>query len=190
MLKIRKVNDKDLREAQQLLDIYSEYVLNSSATFELEPPSVEEMQSRVREVIKTHPWIVIEQGDLILGYAYASVFRTRQAYAWSTESTVYVRKDHHGRGLGVLLYTNLFKLLKAQGFYAVIGGITIPNDSSVALHERMGFQQVAQLKDIGYKMQRWWDVGYWQLQLREKQGDQEPKPISTQPDYGLLSLEV
>lgn len=179
-----------MAEAKQIAAIYSEYVLNSSATFEIIPPSAQVIQSRILEVIKTHPWIVAEQDGKILGYAYASVFRTRQAYAWSTESTVYVQKNCHGRGVGTLLYKNLFRLLKHQGFYTVIGGITIPNDSSVALHERLGFTKVAHLNKIGFKMGSWWDVGYWQLEIRERAQNHEPSEFMHLPDYGLLSSDL
>ena len=117
--------------------------------------------------MESYPWIVLERDNEILGYAYASAFRTRQAYSWSVESTVYVKNGHHGQGHGKKLYLDLFRRLKEQGAANVIGGLTIPNPASIALHESLGFKQVALLKNIGFKLGKWWDVGYWMLELQE-----------------------
>jgi phosphinothricin acetyltransferase len=147
------------------LDIYKPYVLESPISFEIEVPSVSELQERISETLKDFPWLVWEEDESILGYAYAGPFRTRKAYAWSAESTVYVRTGHYGNGIGKALYADLLFRLKKQGIVNVIGGIVLPNDASIALHEGFGFKKVAHLERIGFKLGRSWDVGYWQLQV-------------------------
>jgi L-amino acid N-acyltransferase YncA len=112
-------------------------------------------------------WLVWEQKNQILGYTYAGPFKSRCAYYWSVESTVYVRQNFQEKGIGKSLYQNLLKRLSHQGAVNIIGGIALPNTSSVALHEGLGFKQVAKFKDVGFKLGRWWDVGYWQLQLQK-----------------------
>ncbi|MEO7164464.1 MAG: N-acetyltransferase family protein [Bdellovibrionia bacterium] len=137
--------------------------------------SVEEFQSRIIETQKQFPWLVCEMNTEIVGYAYANIHRSRSAYDWSVESTVYVSDRHQSKGVGKALYQTLFKLLKGQGIVNIIAGITLPNPNSVRLHEKLGFVQIGQLKGIGFKFDQWWDVGWWQLQL---QNPLRPKSLS------------
>lgn len=160
---IRMANVSDV---EQMLDIYTPYVLNTPISFELEPPSHAEFLSRLLEITAKYPWLVFEEANQIQGYAYASAFKSRCAYAWSTESSIYVRQGFQGRGIGKDLYAHLLQILKMQGVVNVIGGMAIPNDASLKLHEYFGFEKVAHFKDVGYKLGKWWDVGYWQLQLQ------------------------
>ena len=173
---MNKIRLATLNDARAILEIYCPYILESVISFEYEAPSLEEIQRRISEVQEKFPWIVFEDQGQILGYAYAGTFRTRVAYQWSVESAVYIRQGHHGKGIGKKLYGYLFQLLKDQGVANVIGGISLPNEASVKLHESLGFSKVAHLKDIGFKFGQWWDVGYWQLQLQKPEKPDLLKP--------------
>ena len=148
-----------------MADIYNHYVLNSIVTFEEERISTEQMQERVGEVQRRHPWLVYESAGSIAGYAYAGSWKSRHSYRHSLESTVYVHKDKTGRRIGTQLYGGLIELLKPAGFHTVVGGIALPNEGSIGLHEKLGFTKVAHFKEVGWKFERWIDVGYWQLVL-------------------------
>jgi len=156
-----------IEDAVEMLEIYRPNIEASAISFETVVPSVSEFEDRVRDTLRKYPWIVYERDGKILGYAYASTYRSRCAYGWSLESTVYVHPEHQGMGIGRSLYCKLFDLLKHQGAVNVIGGITLPNEASVGLHESLGFKKVAQFKDVGFKLGKWWDVGFWQLQLQK-----------------------
>lgn len=161
---IRKVK---LEDAEALTEIYNHYIRTSGATFEeIEIPK-EEMQSRIQQIhLKdNYPYIVFEKDGNILGYAYASKFRERLAYRFSTESTVYVHPDHFGKGLGKQLYAELIDLIKLADFHSIIGVITLPNDASIALHEKFGFKKVGHFSEVGFKFNQWMDVGFWELKI-------------------------
>ena len=115
-----------------------------------------------------YPWVVgeAETGDIV-GFAKASPWKGRCAYDWSVEVTVYVHPEHHGKGIGKALYGKLFPILKAQSYHSLLGGITQPNEASVRLHESFGMKRVAMFETIGWKFEKWHDVGYWQLILRD-----------------------
>lgn len=156
-----------LDDAAAVTEIYKPYVLETSISFEVEPPDISEMKERISQNLNKFPWLIYEENNIVLGYAYAGAFKSRYAYSWSVESTVYVRQNFHKKGIGKKLYQCLLKKLNDQGIVNVVAGIALPNASSVALHESLGFEQVARFKEIGYKLGSWWDVGYWQLQLRK-----------------------
>lgn len=154
------------RDAAALADIYNHYVTRTAVTFEVEAVSASEMARRIAEVQSVPlPWLVAEVGGAVAGYAYASRWRGRCAYRLSVEVTVYVAAGRRGRGFGSLLYTPLLAELREQGTHAVMGGIALPNDASVALHEKFGFRKVAHFQEVGFKFDRWVDVGYWQRLL-------------------------
>lgn len=156
----------DRADAESVAAIYSHYVANTVVTFEEEEISAAEMGRRIDEVRSSSlPWLVAEEAGRILGYAYATRWRARAAYRFSVEVTVYLDADHKGRGIGTKLYGELFPLLQARDIHAVIGGIALPNDASVALHEKFGMRKVAQFEEVGFKLGRWVDVGYWQRTL-------------------------
>jgi phosphinothricin acetyltransferase len=111
------------------------------------------------------PWYVAEEGGKVVGFTFASKWKGRCAYRFSVESTVYLHPDHAGRGIGRRLYETLMAELRGRSLHGVLAGIALPNDASVALHERLGFIKVAYLKEVGWKFGRWVDVGYWQLLL-------------------------
>lgn len=156
-----------LKDAASILEIYKASIIDSPTSFEIEVPSIEEMQSRIQNTLEKFPWLVYEKNEQLVGYAYANPWRTRCAYAWSVESTVYVSESHWGQGIGKALYRSLFEKLKSQGVVNVLAGITQPNSASVRLHESLGFVKVAHYKDVGYKVNQWWDVAWWQLQLQK-----------------------
>ncbi|MEP6591257.1 MAG: N-acetyltransferase family protein, partial [Gemmatimonadota bacterium] len=109
------------------------------------------------------PWLVAEQGGVVVGYAYAGKWKTRHGYRFTVESTVYLDPNHVGHGTGSRLYRALLDALRLQGVHSAIGGIGLPNEPSVRLHERLGFEKVAHFHENGIKFGRWIDVGYWQL---------------------------
>lgn len=154
-------------DASDIVEIYNHFILHSHATFEVEPISIDEMTVRISKVQEQFqlPWIVLEMEDRIVGYAYATQWKARKAYAKTTETSIYLHKDHGGKGYGRKLYSHLLDQLKSLGYHAIIGGMSLPNDSSQMLHENLGFVKIGHFKDVGYKFDRWIDVGYWQLIL-------------------------
>ncbi len=121
------------------------------------------MSARVEEVCTARlPWLVAQSRDGVIGFAYASAWKGRCAYRYSVESTVYLEPGAAGRGLGTALYSALLERLRELGCHAVIGGIALPNEPSVALHEKLGMRKVAHFAQVGFKFGRWVDVGYWQ----------------------------
>ncbi|MBP0596609.1 N-acetyltransferase [Herbaspirillum sp. LeCh32-8] len=156
-------------DAAAICAIYNHYVEHTAISFETEPLSEQAMAARILDVQSQYPWLVYEDEGMLLGYAYASKWKPRAAYAQSVESSVYLHRDAAGRGIGKQLYARLFAQLKPLGVHLVIGGIAQPNEASVALHERMGFVKVGQFNEVGRKFGRWVDVGYWQLNLEEAQ---------------------
>ncbi|PHQ57526.1 MAG: phosphinothricin acetyltransferase [Lutibacter sp.] len=152
-----------LEDAFKICEIYNHYVLNSVVTFEETPVEEGEMRKKIKALSSKLPWIVYEDGDQILGFAYASEWKSRSAYKHTTESTVYLKQGQSNKGLGSILYTALINQLIQHDFHAIIGGISLPNDASIALHEKFGFEKVAQFKDVGFKFGNWVDVGYWEL---------------------------
>ena len=150
-------------DAESIARIYNHYILNTIITFEEEAVSVDDMADRIDEIQSAPlPWLVIEQDGIIAGYAYASKWKGRCAYRYSAESTIYLADGYIGQGLGYRLYEALLLQLQAVGYHAVIGSISMPNPSSIALHEKFGMSQVAHFREVGWKFGRWIDVGYWQ----------------------------
>lgn len=150
-------------DASALADIYNPYVLETTITFEEAAVGPADMVSRVAETLEAGlPFLLAEVAGVPAGFAYASKWKGRCAYRHTAETTVYVARDHWRCGVGKALYTRLLESLQQARIHAAIGGIALPNDSSVALHERLGFVKVAQFKEVGFKFNRWIDVGYWQ----------------------------
>lgn len=150
-------------DAVAVAAIYNHYVAETAVTFEEEPVAAVEMARRIEAVLSAPlPWLVARRGADVLGYAYASPWRPRSAYRYSVEITAYVAPRAGRRGVGSQLYRQLFTALQARGVHAVIGGIALPNEASVALHEKFGLRKVAHFEQVGFKFNRWIDVGYWQ----------------------------
>jgi len=154
-------------DAEAVAKIYAPAVADSVISFELAAPTFDEVRRRITETLKRFPWLVWEKDGEILGYAYACEHRSRPAYQWSVESSVYVREDARKQGVARKLYTELFAILKKQGFFNVYAGVTLPNDASVGLHESLGFKKIGVYRSVGHKFGAWRDVGWWQLDLKE-----------------------
>lgn len=147
-----------------IAEIYNYYVAKTVITFEEEPVSASDMGRRIEDAAAASlPWLVADQEGKVIGYAYATQWRARSAYRFSVEVTVYVDPGCPRRGIGSRLYEVLLPELKARGVHAALGVIALPNDASVAFHERFGFSNVARLREVGLKFGRWIDVGYWEL---------------------------
>jgi L-amino acid N-acyltransferase YncA len=155
------------RDASALLGIYSPYISNTAVTFETEIPSLENFEQRIVTYQQDWPWLVYEADGRIVGYAYAGKHRERPAYQWCVESSVYVDDNFQQQGIAKALYDSLFAILKHQGYCNVYAGITLPNDKSVAFHKKFGFNWLADYKNIGYKLDRWHTVSWWQMQLND-----------------------
>jgi len=152
------------QDAEKIASIYNHYVTTSIATFEEEPVTAEDIAKR-REVVQQSslPWFVAEVDGQVIGYSYATPWRPRSAYRFSVETSVYLDVAHAGRGTGSLLYGELISALRIKRVHAMMGGISLPNEASVALHEKFGFRKVAHFRQVGFKFGKWIDVGYWQL---------------------------
>ena len=160
------IRTADVTDAEQILTIYDPIVTQTAISFEVTPPTVDEMRTRISSTLARLPWLVCSEAEDLLGYAYASQHRLRAAYQWSVDVSVYVRPEAHRRGVGRTLYGSLFEILRSQGFYNGFAGITLPNEASIALHRGLGFEPVGIYQRVGYKLGRWHDVSWWQLTLR------------------------
>ncbi len=153
-------------DAAAVADIYNYFVANTVVTFEEEAVSAADMSARIADVQGIGlPWLVAELDGQVAGYCYATRWKTRSAYRHSVETTVYLKNGSEGRGIGRTLYSALLPILRSSGIHSVIGGVALPNAASVALHEKLGFEQVARFRQVGFKHGRWVDVAYWQLVL-------------------------
>lgn len=158
-----EIRNVKLEDAAQIADIYDYYISNTHHTFETEPLTDEEMRARIAEISGKYPYLVAEQDGEIQGYVYAAPFRMRQAYEHSVEASIYVRKQSKEKGVGTRLYEKFLEELSDTNFHTIIATISLPNDASVRFHQKMGFEKVGQFKEIGYKLGRWVDVGFWQM---------------------------
>jgi len=168
---IRVANPAD---APAIAAIYAPYVTSSVISFEMIPPDEGEMANRLAKILARFPWLVAVDGGTVVGYAYAGAHRERAAYQWAADVSVYLRENWHGRGIGRTLYTALFAILRAQGYFNVYAGITLPNPASVALHEAMGMVPVGVYHHVGYKADAWHDVGWWQGVVQALTADPQP----------------
>jgi L-amino acid N-acyltransferase YncA len=164
-------------DASALLAIYAPIVRDTPISFEMEPPTIAEMRSRITETLAMFPWLVEEHDGRVTGYAYASRHRDRKAYQWSVDVTCYVDARDRGRGVGKGLYAALLAILGAQGFHAAFAGIALPNAASVALHESVGFERVGVYREVGYKSGAWRDTAWYQRTL----GTPAPEPEPPRP---------
>jgi L-amino acid N-acyltransferase YncA len=161
-------------DASAIVDIYRPAITERATSFEIEVPPVAEMAARIKTTTECYPWLVREDDSGIIGYAYATRHRERAAYQWCVEVSAYVRDGQHRRGVGRVLYLQLFDLLTAQGFHIAYAGITLPNDASVAFHLALGFEPVGTYRDIGYKFGKWHDVQWLVRRLLPVQDPSDP----------------
>ena len=163
-------------DAEAVLAIYAPIVRDTTISFELDAPSIEEMRARIASTSAGLPWLVgVDAAGAVIGYVYAGRHRERAAYQWSVDVTAYVRADCRGRGVGKALYARLFELLIAAGYCQAFAGIALPNAASVALHEAIGFEPIGVYRNVGFKHGAWRDVGWWQKTLQLPELPQEPR---------------
>jgi phosphinothricin acetyltransferase len=153
-------------DAGAIQAIYAPYVRETVISFELDPPDIGIMRERIRQTIVYFPWLVCEHDGEIVGYAYASKHRERQAYQWSVDVTAYVQRGFHRSGIGRGLYTSLFGLLRMQNYYNAFAGRALPNDASIGLHKAVGFGPIGVYPKVGYKFGKWHDVAWLGVALQ------------------------
>jgi len=163
------IRDVQPSDARPIAEIYNHYVSETAVSFEENPVSVPEMESRIAKISTAgFPFLVhVDERDHARGYAYADKWKARSAYRYCAEVSVYLAPENSGEGLGTQLYTALFQRLKSCDIRVVMGVITLPNPASVALHERFGMTKAAHFKNVGFKFGEWIDVGYWQGLLEQ-----------------------
>jgi L-amino acid N-acyltransferase YncA len=162
-LTIRSVATHDL---ECIAAIYNHYIRHTAISFEEVEVTIDQMAERVAAVTSSSlPWLVAELSGEVVGYAYAGKFHHRSAYRFTAEATVYLAHDMPGKGIGTQLYTELLAMLKRQDIHSIIGIIALPNQPSVALHEKFGFRKIGHFPEVGFKFTTWQDVGYWQVVL-------------------------
>lgn len=154
-------------DADAIAAIYAPHVLGGIVSFETEAPDAAAMRARMAAADGLYPWIVAQSDGVVVGYAYASRLREREAYRWAVETTIYVAEAAQGTGVGRRLYEALLATLRVQGFTQAIGIVALPNPASVRLHEALGFREAGVFRAVGYKRGRWIDVGHWQRALAE-----------------------
>lgn len=175
-MKIRLATAAD---AKGILDIYAPFITDTSLTFELEVPSLEDFALRIEHYNEWAPWLVAEADGRIAGYAYASRHRERAGYQWSVECSIYMHPDFIGKEMATRLYQALFEMLQWQGFRNVYAVINLPNDRSVRFHEKLGFQYQFTFENVGFKLGKWKNVGWWLLNLNPySDAPPMPRPFS------------
>ena len=174
-----KIRTAEVEDAEKLLDIYSYYVKKTAVTFEYEVPSVEEFQERIRHISSHYPYLIAEEEGEIIGYSYADRLRPRAAFGWDVEMTIYLKQDIRRNGLGRHMYTLMEDILREQGVVNAVSLITKPTDeysdfNSVQFHEKMGYKHAGELKDCGYKFNRWYALLYMDKQIGIPQEEMPP----------------
>ena len=184
MFRIRLATPDD---AKGILDIYSPYIENTSYTFEGVTPTIEEFADRIEQYLQNWPWLVVESDGIIAGYAYASRYRERIGYQWCCEASIYMHDDFQKKGIGKVLYTSLFEILSRQGYRNVYAVINLPNEKSVVFHESLGFKWFTTYENVGYKLGRWKNVGWWRLILNEFSDEPDAPVHFSEMDKSFLS---
>ena len=181
-MKIRCIEDQDI---QEVFMIYKPYIEKTSITFETEVPAYEEFVERVHHKLSQFPWLVCEADGEIIGYAYASRLRERAAYDWDAELSVYLKAEVHNQGVGTLLYQALEDILKSMHYVNLYGCITIPNEASIRLHQKLGYKPIGIFHNSGYKDGCWHDVLWMEKNI---QPWLPPKPIIPFPALNSQAL--
>ena len=160
---IRTATEQD---AEAISHIYNHYIANTVITFEEKLVTSDDIANRIKTTLAADlPWLIAEEDNIVLGYAYATPWKSRSAYQFSVETSVYLAPNASRKGWGSQLYQALFIQLQNTKVRTVIGGIALPNPASIALHEKLGMQKSAHFSEVGYKFNQWVDVGYWQKRL-------------------------
>jgi L-amino acid N-acyltransferase YncA len=169
-------------DAPAIQAIYAPMVERTAISFEQEAPSIEEMAQRITTTLDLYPYLVAERDGQVVGYAYASPHRAREAYRWAVDVTVYIDPAAHRNGIGRALYQQLLPLLVRQGYHAAYAGIALPNAGSVGLHEALGFTHIGTYPEVGFKHGQWHDVGYWRKALDGSTPPRSIIPFSELPE--------
>jgi L-amino acid N-acyltransferase YncA len=168
-----------LADSEPIAAIYAPFCENTSVSFETVAPAPADMAARIQKITTQYPWLVLESDGVVAGYVYASQHRDRVAYQWSVDVTAYTHPNYRRRGVGKALYTSLFELLSHQGYYKAHAGIALPNPGSIGLHEALGMTLVGIYKGVGFKLDAWHDVAWYQGPLQPQQPDPaRPIPIT------------
>jgi L-amino acid N-acyltransferase YncA len=169
----------NVSDAAEIAAIYRPYVESSRVSFEEAPPDPAEMAARMAGPL--HPWLVAENDERVIGYASSSPYHRRPAYRWTVETSIYLAREAHGRGIGRELLAKLIALLTEQGLVTAIAAIALPNPASVALHERLGFTSAGTYRGVGFKLGQWTDVSLWQRDLAPRTIDPREPLASSRP---------
>jgi len=164
------IRDAVAADAARCAEIYAPYVRETAISFEEEPPSAAAMSARIADAQRAHAWLVLEQDDDVVGYAYGGPFMSRAAYQWATAVSVYLAPGRRRTGAGRALYQALFERLAARGHRTALAGIALPNEASTGLHVALGFAHVGTYRRVGWKLGRWHDVAWYQRPLSEDDG--------------------
>ncbi|HLQ39037.1 MAG TPA: GNAT family N-acetyltransferase [Planctomycetota bacterium] len=164
---LRFVRANDFTAIAALTNVF---IRTTAIHFGYQEVTADELRAAWQQKQELYPWLVAEIDGTFAGFAKAGPWRDRAAYQWTPETSIYLQPEQRGRGLGRSLYSRLLELLRAQGFRSAIGGITLPNPASVALHEALGFVHTGTVREAGCKFDAWHDVGFWQLRLRDDAG--------------------
>jgi len=160
-------------DAASVRAIYAPFVLETAISFEERAPTADEMRARIEDALVQHAWLVATEPPQgrddddggVIGFAYATRHRARSAYRFAVETSVYTDVARARRGVGGALSRALLDVLRAQGFVTAYAGIALPNERSVALHERCGYARFATYDRVGFKLGRWHDVAWFARRL-------------------------
>jgi L-amino acid N-acyltransferase YncA len=176
-------------DAAQIAAIYAPFCLETAVSFETTAPDEATMRERISTLTQRYPWLVAVSGTGdVLGYAYAGKHRERAAYRWSVDFTAYLVPEEKRRGIGTELYRALVRICQSLGYYRAFAGITLPNEASIRLHEKIGFLPIGVYRRVGFKLGKWHDVGWWSLDLLpEEDAPREPRSIGEIAGSGKLN---
>jgi phosphinothricin acetyltransferase len=189
MEQIRRVKAQDVKE---ILEIYRPFIENTSVSFEMEVPTEADFWLRIQKYAESAPWLVYDINGIIAGYAYASEHRSRWAYRWNREVSVYIHPDFRKRQVATKLYTSLIKLLKYQGYANLLAGVLAVHEQSIEFHEKFGFRKIGVFRNIGFKHNAWCTNAWFELFIGEE--NQSPRelimPNQIPPEVWEKSLQI
>jgi L-amino acid N-acyltransferase YncA len=169
------IRSATLHDADAFAEIYAPIVLETAISFEWTPPTADDFRARIAKVGAKYPWLVAEDDNAhVAGFVYASSHRDPPSYQWSVNTSVFIRADARGQGVGTALYEELHRQLVERGYYRAYAGIALPNLGSVALHESVGYRLLGIYEKVGFKFGQWRDVGWWQKELQPCVGEPTP----------------
>lgn len=169
------IRSATLHDAEAVAAIYAPIVRDTTISFEWEPPTTEDFRARIAKALAKYAWLVaVNARSEVAGFVYAGAHRDPPSYQWSVNTSVFIREDARGQGVGKALYAELFRRLVVRGYYRAFAGVALPNPASVALHESMGYTPIGVYEKVGFKFGAWRDVGWWQKELQPAIADPAP----------------